>query len=408
MSTTSAPASTRPIVDEPVPQPVRWGAEELARLTAMVQQSSLFYWKGPQTTALGEEFRRHYPLKYCFPCSSGTASLHIAVAALRLKPGEEIITSPITDMGSVIGVLFQQGVPVFADLDPRTYNLNPADVRRRITAKTRAIMAVHLAGNPCDVTALKAIAQEHNLVLIEDCAQSWGARHRGTPVGLIGDFGCYSFNDFKHIACGDGGIVGTNSETYGPGLTKWGDKCYDRVVGGRAPEELAANYRMSEPQSAVAAAQLGKLESIVARRHHAGELLTDLLAGTPGLLLPTVAPGDYHSYWFYLLRTEPARFRVSRNELAAALNAEGVAAGPGYIPTTVYRYPVFQNHNFFGGTWPARDLGLTTMDYRQVSCPVAEAIIQDCLTLRLNEAMTDAYIEKVAHAVRAVVGRLVR
>ena len=407
MSPTPATAA-RPIVDEPVPQPVRWGAAELARLTTMLGQPSLFYWKGPQTTALLEEFRRHYPLKHAFACSSGTASLHIAIAALRLRPGDEVIVAPITDMGSVIGILYQQGVPVFADLDPRTYNLDPVDVRRRITPKTRAIMAVHLAGNPCDLTALSSLAREHKLALIEDCAQAWGARYQGTPVGLTGDFGCYSFNDFKHVGCGDGGIVATNSETYGPGLTKWGDKSYDRVAGTRAPEELAPNYRISEPQSAVATAQLTKLTDIVTRRNHAGEFLTSRLAGTPGLLLPSVVPGNTHTYWFYMLRLELARFTATRAEFAAALVAEGVAATPGYIPTTVYQYPVFRNHNFFGGAWPVRDLGLTTMDYRAVSCPVAEAIIADCLTLRLNEAMSDAYLEKVARALRAVAARFAR
>jgi dTDP-4-amino-4,6-dideoxygalactose transaminase len=398
-------SAARPIVDEPAPQPKRWGAAELARLTSMVDQSSLFYWKGPQTAALLEEFRRHYPLKYCFPCSSGTAALHIAVAALRLRPGDEVIVSPITDMGSVIGILYQQGVPVFADLDPHTYNLDPADVRRCITAKTRAIMAVHLAGQPCDLTALAAIAREHGVALIEDCAQSWGARHRGTPVGLVGDFGCYSFNDFKHIACGDAGIVGTHHEQHGPGLSKWGDKSYDRVAGGRSPEELAPNYRISEPQSAVAAAQLTKLADIVARRARAGALLTSLLAAAPGVIPPRVASGDTHSYWFYMVRLELARFSLTRTELAAALSAEGVMVTSGYIPNPVYRYPVFQNHNFFGGTWPARDLGRTTMDYRAVSCPVAEAILNDCLVFRLNEAMSDAYIEKVAKAIVTVAKR---
>ena len=404
----TAPPATRPIVDEPVPQPKRWGAEELARLATMVDQTSLFYWKGPQTTALLEEFQKHYPLKYCFPCSSGTASLHIAVAALKLRPGDEVIVSPITDMGSVIGILYQQGVPVFADLDPRSYNLDPADVRRKMTSKTRAIMAIHLAGNACDLTALSAIAQEHKAALIEDCAQSWGARHRGTPVGLVGDFGCYSFNDFKHVACGDGGIVATNREDLGPGLSKWGDKSYDRVNGGRAPEELAPNYRMSEPQSAVAAAQLTKLADIVARRNHAGTYLTSLLADAPGFHAPNVDARDTHSYWFYMARLDLKRFKVSRAEVGAALNAEGVIVGGGYIPTTVYQYPVFKNHNFFGGTWPARDFGATNMDYRDVSCPVAEAIIDDCLTFRLNEAMSDAYLEKVARAVVTVTKRLAK
>jgi len=407
MSTAAAPA-TKPIVDEPVPLPQRWGAAELARLTEMVKQPSLFYWKGPQTTALLEEFRKHYPLKYAFPCSSGTASLHIAVAALKLRPGDEVITAPITDMGSVIGILYQQGVPVFADLDPRSYNLDPADVRRKITAKTRAIMAVHLAGNAADLTALSAIAREHKLILIEDCAQSWGAKHRGTPVGLVGDFGCYSLNDFKHIACGDGGIIATNSEQYGPGLSKWGDKSYDRVAGGREVEELAPNYRISEPQAAVAAAQLTKLTDIVTRRHHIGELLTSRLSGAPGVIPPAVAKADYHSYWFYMIRLELARFSVPRAELAAALNAEGVVAGAGYIPRPVYAYPVFKNHNFFGGAWPVRDFGLTKMDYRQVKCPVAEAILDDCLVFKITEAMSDAYVEKVARAVTTVTKRLSR
>jgi len=408
MSTLTPPPVLKPIVDEPVPQPVRWGDAELAQLAAMVRQKSLFYWNGPQTTALLADFRRHYPLKNLFPCSSGSASLHIAVAALRLKPGEEIIVSPITDMGSVIGILYQQGVPVFADLDPRTYNMDPESVRRAITPKTRAIMAVHLAGNPCDMTALLAIAKEHHLVVIEDCAQSWGAKHRGTPVGLMGDFGCYSFNDFKHIACGDGGMVGTNRDDLGAGLSKWGDKCYDRVAGTRDPEELAPNYRMSEPESAVCVAQLGKLEDIVARRNRAGSFLTSLLQDLPGVLPPVTREGDFHSYWFYFLRLDLAALKVSRAEFVSELKAQGVAANAGYIPMPVYRYKVFQNHNFFGGAWPVRDFGLTTMDYTKVSCPVSAAILEDGVTLPLNEAMSDAYIEKVARAIRTVAERLAK
>ncbi|MBP6506219.1 MAG: DegT/DnrJ/EryC1/StrS family aminotransferase, partial [Opitutaceae bacterium] len=281
-------------------------------------------------------------------------------------------------------------------------------VRRAITPKTRAIMAVHLAGNACDMTALLAIAREHQLVVIEDCAQSWGARHQGTPVGLMGDFGCYSFNDFKHIACGDGGIVGTNRDDLGNGLSKWGDKSYDRVSGTRDPEELAPNYRMSEPESAVCVAQLTKLENIVTRRNRAGSLLTERLQNLPGVLPPVTRPGDFHTYWFYFLRLDLAQFKVTRSEFVAELKAQGVAANAGYIPMPVYRYKVFQNHNFFGGTWPVRDFGVTTMDYRQVSCPVAEAILTDGVTLPLNEAMSDAYIEKVARAFHTVAHQCAR
>lgn len=402
-------APLHPIVDEPVPLPRRWGEAEQARLTEMLLQSSLFYWNGPQTTALLGEFRRQYPLKYLAPCSSGTAAVHIAVASLRLKPGDEVIVPAITDMGTVIGILYQQAVPVFADLDSRTFTLDPADVRRRLTAKTRAIIAVHLSGNASDMGGLGMIAKEKSIVLIEDCAQAWGARWQGRPVGTIGDLACFSFNDFKHISCGDGGIVGTNDEGLGPDLGRWGDKGYDRIGGIKDPQFLAPNYRISEPQAAIGAAQLGKLPDIVARRIHIGQFLTSLLEGIPGLILPAVAPGNTHSYWFYMPRLDLKRLKQTRAEIAGALNAEGVSVSPCYLTQPVHKYPVFQNHAFFGGTWPIRDFGLTAMDYRKVSLPETEAIVAETLAVRpLNEAWTDAYTEKVAKAFRTVFTRAAR
>ncbi|ATC64596.1 glutamine--scyllo-inositol aminotransferase [Nibricoccus aquaticus] len=395
-----------PLLNEPLPQPKRWGEPERERLESMLAQPSLFYWQGAQTTGLLTEFRRHYPLPQAFPTSSGSAAIHVAIASMRLQPGEEVIVPAITDMGSVIGILYQQGVPVFADVDPHTYTLDVADVRRRITSKTRAIMPVHLAGNPCDMHAIMQLAKQHNLSVIEDCAQAWGARHQGRPVGLEGDLACFSFNDYKHLSCGDGGIVATKNAMIGAELGKWGDKFYDRVKGGRDPEELAPNYRMSEPQAAVAAAQLTKLPEIAAVRTRAGNRLTTLLQDTPGLHLPKVNAGDTHSYWFYLLRMETDRFACSRDDYAKALASEGVACTAGYIPRAVYRYPVFQTHGFFGGHWPIRDFGLTQMDYRSVSCPVADAILADAVKLTINEAMSDDYVEKIARAVRTVTARL--
>ncbi len=384
----------------------RWGREELDRLTAMVDQKSLFYVNGPQCADLATEFRKTYPAKWLMPTSSGTASLHVAVAALQLPPGSEIITSPITDMGSVIGILYQQLVPVFADIKPHTYNLDPDDIRRRITPKTKAIMAVHLTGNPSDMDAIMAIAREHNLYVIEDCAQAWGALYRGKPVGSWGHLACYSFNEFKHVSCGDGGIVATNDERFGPTLTKWADKFYDRnnSADARNPTSLAPNYRMSEPQAAVAAGQLSKLPAIIADHVRLGSRLLAKLQefALPGVALPEVDPRDRHSFWFCLFRLDPARFRCTRDEFAAALVAEGAVASPGYIPRPVYRYPLFQNHNFFGGQWPLRDAGLTTMDYRQVSCPVTEAVLADSISLPINPNMTDEVVDQTAAAVAKV------
>src|SRR5262245_38180929 len=212
--------------------PIRWGEPERERLNAMLGQDSLFYWKGPQTALLIERFKKVCPVNYVMPCSSGTAALHIAVAVAGIGPGDEVITSPITDIGTVIGVIFQQGVPVFADLGPSTYNLDPADVERRITSKTKAIIAVHLCGNPCDLLTLKALADKHGLVLIEDAAQAWGSRYRGQPVGTIGHVVCFSLQNAKHITCGDGGLVGSNDERFGPLLQRFGDKGFDRLNAG--------------------------------------------------------------------------------------------------------------------------------------------------------------------------------
>jgi dTDP-4-amino-4,6-dideoxygalactose transaminase len=252
--------------------------------------------------------------------------------------------------------------------------------------------------------ALMAIAREHNLLVIEDCAQSWGATYRGKPVGLFGDLACYSFNEYKHVSCGDGGIVATNHERFGPTLTKWGDKHYDRITGNRNPEALSPNYRMSEPQAAVAAAQLVKLPTIIAKHIELGTRLLDRLRelALPGLVLPAIDPRDTHSYWFCLMRYETARYRCTRDEFVAALIAEGVRAVASYIPKPVYGYPLFQNHNFFGGGWPLRDAGLTTMDYRQVHCPVAEAMLADGVSLPISPAMNAEVIDQIAAALAKV------
>lgn len=368
----------------------------------MVEQEALLYWQAPQTEALLEEFRNIYPLKHCMPCSSGSAALHIAIAALKLEPGSEVIVPAITDMGSVIGILYQQLVPVFADVQANSVNLDPVDVRARITAKTRTIMPVHLAGCPCDMDEMMSIAQEHNLHVIEDCAQAWGARWQGELVGLKGDFGCYSFNDYKHLSCGDGGVVGTNDDALGAGLSKWGDKHYDRVGGGRNPATLSPNYRITEPQSAVAWAQLKRHDDWIQPRIELGRRLRQGLADIPGVVMQPEKPGNTHSYWFIMLRLPPDRWRASRDEVAAALKAEGVQGDAGYLPAPVYGYPAFQNHDFFAGHWPLRETGLTEMDYRQVRCPVAEAVLADCMTLVWHEAVPPAYVEEVITAFRKV------
>jgi dTDP-4-amino-4,6-dideoxygalactose transaminase len=318
----------------------RWGDVERKQLDAMLEQNSLFYWEGPQTKLLTQRFHEFCPLKFVQTCSSGTAALHIAVGAAGIGPGDEVITSPVTDIGSVIGVLFQQGVPVFADLGPGTYNLDVADVKRRITPKTKAIIAVHLTGNPCDLNALKELADEHKLVLIEDCAQSWGAKYHGKPIGSVGHFACFSLQDSKHITCGDGGVVATSDERFGKLLQRFGDKGGDRHKWGGHPV-FATNYRMSEPQAAVAAAQLTRLEGIASQRARLGNLLTEKIGKLPGIIPHQVHPEDRAVYWFYMFRMRPEAFRCGRSEFVRALLAEGAPVTGGYIKVPLYGEPVF-------------------------------------------------------------------
>jgi dTDP-4-amino-4,6-dideoxygalactose transaminase len=406
MQTKLALHGGNPVISEnqkPV-APRRWGKAELDELADALDQDSLFYWQGPKTRKMIAEFQREYPLEFVMPCSSGTASIHIALLAMNLKPGDEVITSPITDQGTVIGTLYQQGVPIFADVDAETYNIDPQSVAQQVTPRTRAIIAVHLAGNPCNLEALKAIALQHNLVLIEDCAQAWGARYREAPVGTIGQVGCYSLNDFKHVSCGDGGIVASNDATIGPLLQMCGDKGYDRINQLRSPGILAPCYRISELQAAVGAVQLSRMRDIAECRNRLGELLTREIEGVPGVRPHKVESGGYCSYWFYMFRISPERFQCSREQFVEALNAEGLAAGAGYIPEPLYHYPVFTNRAFFGGSWPARELGKTTIDYRNVRCPNAEAVLQTAIRVDIKEWMNDEHIRRAAEAIRKVAG----
>jgi len=389
-------------VPQPMPKAKRWGEPELQQLGEAVKQDSLYYWGNKQTKLLTERFQKIAPHKFVQPCSSGSAALHMAVAAAGIAPGDEVITSAITDIGTVIGVLFQQAVPVFAELEPHTANLDPADVERKITPKTKAIIAVHLTGNPCKLTELKAIADKHKLVLIEDCAQAWGALYRGKPVSTLGDIGCFSMQDSKHVACGDGGIAVTSDEKFGPLLIKFGDKGTNRLNPKDSSTALGANYRISELQAAFVAAQLTRLEDIAARRARLGNLLTEELAGIPGITPPLVHKEDRAVYWFYMPRFVPEKMGCDRAQFVKALAAEGAHFSAGYIPVPLYGMPMFQNHSFFAGHWPVKELGLTTMDYSKVKLPVTEDILKTCLRLPVTEAMDEDYIRAVAGAVRKV------
>lgn len=380
--------------------PPRFGAPERERLEQMLQNDALFYWNGQQTGIFTERFQEMCPLEHVMTCSSGTAALHIAVGAMGLVPGDEVITSPITDIGTVIGVIYQQGVPVFADLGASTLTLDPASVEACITPKTKAIIAVHLAGNPSKMQELRAIADKHGLVLIEDSCQAWGAKYRGAPIGTLGDISCWSLQNSKHITTGDGGVVASSHPVFGPKLQQYGDKGFNRAEG--AWQSFSTNYRMSEPQAAVLAGQMTRLEGIASSRAKLGNLLNAEIAGIPGILPHEVHPEDRCVYWFNMFRIDPAAFRVDRAQIYKALAAEGVACSPGYIPHPVHRTEVFQNHAFFNGHWTIKEAGMTDMDYTKVETPEAEAILTTGIRVVIHESNTEEQIRQYGAAIRKV------
>jgi dTDP-4-amino-4,6-dideoxygalactose transaminase len=189
-------AGGKPVKTTPYTKLPRYGEEELAELREALAQQNLFYAGGKKVHELEKTFSSLRGCRHGIACSSGTAAIHAATMAVGVSPGDEVIVPPITDMGTILPVMWQNAIPVFCDLDPRTYNMTAATIEAAITPKTRAVIAVHLAGNPCDLRSIKELCDRRNLVLIEDCAQAHGCHYDEKPVGQFGAVGCYSFNEF--------------------------------------------------------------------------------------------------------------------------------------------------------------------------------------------------------------------
>jgi perosamine synthetase len=392
------PAKTKPYAKQP-----RYGEEELSELKEAVAQGTLFYASGKKVKAMEKAFAEKHGARFGIASSSGTAAIHAATMAAGISPGDEVIVPPITDMGTILPVMWQGGVPVFCDLDPHTYNMTPQAIEAKITDRTRAIIAVHLAGNPCDLRGIQRIADGRKIVLIEDCAQAHGTLYDGKPVGSFGHIGCYSFNEFKHVSTGDGGIATTSDAELAAKLRLATDKAYDRSPGVaiRDPKFMGNNYRMTELQGAVALAQLKKLDSIVERRNSWGTRLSDRLKPLEGagLSMPAATAGARHTYWFFMMRVDKEKLGASTDEFTAAVKAEGIPVSAHYIARPIYKYPLFVNHSAFErGDHPYKRI-----DYKQVKCPTAEAILDTCVILAVNESYSDEDLEETARGIEKVV-----
>lgn len=413
MNSATAPLALhggQPVKTTPFGTGARFGEEEVQQLREALEQNTLFYHFGTKVNQFLHDFNALYGVPYSVAASSGTAALHVAVGTAGITAGDEVITSPITDIGTLIGILYQNAVPVFADLDPHTYNMTADTIRARLTPKTKAIIVVHLAGNPCDMDPIMELARAHGLRVIEDCAQSYMTRYKGRLAGTIGDYGCFSTNDFKHISTGDGGLVTINSgrEQDYETAHAFADKNYRRL--GTAVERdlhhIAPNYRMTELQGAVGIAQLKKLPWICGQRKRMGDRITQGIADMPGLVPHRVTAESECTYWFYMMRLDLARLACSRDEFSQALAAEGIPNRAGYIPNVCYMQPLFQKREAYPNSHYPFDQ--SDAAYCRGLCPTAEEILRTAVLLPLNEFYRDDDIGDIIAGVRKVAAHYAR
>jgi len=389
--------------NKPFPRLVRYGDAESKALTDVVDSGTMSYWSNNRCVEFADKAKAFFGAEYCAGGSSGSAVLHAAIASLELTPGTEVITSPITDMGTIIGILYQNLIPVFADVDPYSYNLSAETIREKITDNTGAIMVVHLAGTPCKMDEIMELADEHNIPVIEDCAQAYNSLYKGRMTGTIGAIGCYSLNESKHISSGEGGFAITNNDELYFNLHNYLDKYYDRKGRGCKMDRLAPCYRLSELQYAVASVQLDKLEELTTTRNSLGNLLTSLITDDSYIFPQSIPENSKSSYWFYMFRLNQEKLNCTPEVFVEALRAEGIGCSKGYLPRPLYMEKMFTEKNFFpGGIWPAEVVSGRKYSYHKGLCPNAEAILSDSVRLTLNEAFTSDDVKDIAEAINKV------
>ncbi len=386
----------------PFPQRAPYGQEELALVAEALRSQNLFGPSGTMVKALEREFAGLYGVAHAVASTSGTAAIHVALGALNPNPGDEIITAPITDGGSILPIIYQGCIPVFADVDD-TYNMDPVEVERQITPRTAAIMVVHLFGQAANLSALLDVARRHHIPLIEDCSQSHVIRYKGSYLGTYGDIAAFSFQQSKHMTTGDGGMAVTSSDELAERMALFRDKGWARKSGWgpRGYATLGLNYRLTELQAAVGLAQIKKVCGVVEKRMELGHHLTALLKDVRGLTPPLVTEGSEHGYWLYALRVDAwpiARF-------ADALAKEGVAAGIGYIgrPIFLCMAALSEKRTFGDSSYPFDGShGGRQIEYGPGLCPRTEDALQHMITIGINENYSRHDVEDVAGAIRKV------
>ena len=333
-----------------------------------------FLTTGPKIAEFEKTVADYVGAKYAVAISNGTSALHAACFAAGIGPGDEVITTPLTFAASANCVLYCGGTPVFADVDPKTYNIDPEDIRRKITDRTKAIIAVHLAGQPCDMDAIHSIAREHGLIVIEDGAHALGSVYKGKKVGSMSDMTTFSFHPVKPITTGEGGMIVTDNEDYykkmvlfrSHGITR-DDSMMTRNDGPWFYQQfdLGYNYRITDIQCALGCSQMKKLDRFLARRKEIVARYNEAFADCDNIITPYQLSDTESGWHLYIVQVK----NCDRRQVFENMREKGIGVNVHYIP--VYMHPYYQEHG-----------------YENVHCSNAEEIYSHIISLPLYPGLT--------------------
>lgn len=362
------------------------------------------FYGGLKVQKLEQEWAAYFGVKHAISVNSGTSGLYAALGASGIGPGDEVIVTPYTMSASVAGVLLYGATPVFADIDPNTYCISTHAIQAALTPRTKAIVVVDLFGHPADFDGIRAIAQAHHLIVIEDAAQAPGGKYKGAWTGCLGHMGVFSLNYHKTIHCGEGGMVVTDRDDLAERLRLIRNHG-EAVVKGKGDHQWANligfNFRMTEIESAIASEQLKKLETLTHPRIEAAEFLRARWSKIPGLTPAWVQPDCRHVYYVFALQYDAGAMGISRKRFVEAVRAEGVPLSEGYVEP-LYLQPLYQQRAFACGPNCGRYSGTATYD--KGLCPVAEAMHFERLmyTDLIHPGLTQGDLEDVASSVEKV------
>jgi dTDP-4-amino-4,6-dideoxygalactose transaminase len=357
-------------------------------------------WGNPNCDGEAEKFEKAFAdfngSEYAISCANGSVALRIALISCGVKPGDEVIIPPYTFIATASVVIEANCVPVFADIDPDTYNIDPAAIEKAISPRTKAIIPVHFGGQSCDMDAIMQIAERHGIKVIEDACHAHGGEYKGKKLGTIGDAGCFSFQSSKNLSAGEGGIILTSDAELAAMASSL--RNVGRISGGQWYEHHnpGCNYRLTSMQAALLSSQLRRLREQTELRNRNGLLLNSLLGSVEGISPLTRGHGEtLHTYHLYIFRYDKKYFAgVPKNEFTSMLAAEGVPCFMGY-PEPLYKQPLFQKGNFKCYAIPPET------DYSAVRCTVAEKACYEEAVWILQHGMlgSDSDIRSFAEAI---------